>query len=89
MAVDGFHRTQKGCFLVKRITAVRTKCGGDAQNFIFDKNFLESIVRDCGITKDTTVVEIGDETINSASLSKYINKFAEQEIENDMEKNTK
>ena len=29
------------------------------QNFIFDKNFLESIVRDCGITKDTTVVEIG------------------------------
>ena len=25
------------------------------QNFIFDKNFLESIVRDCGITKDTTV----------------------------------
>ena len=29
------------------------------QNFIFDKNFLESIVRECGITKDTTVVEIG------------------------------
>jgi 16S rRNA (adenine1518-N6/adenine1519-N6)-dimethyltransferase len=29
------------------------------QNFIFDKNFLLSIVKDCGITKDTTVVEIG------------------------------
>ena len=29
------------------------------QNFIFDKNFLASIVKDCGITKDTTVVEIG------------------------------
>ena len=29
------------------------------QNFIFDKNFLMSVVRDCGITKDTVVVEIG------------------------------
>ena len=55
------------------------------QNFIFDKNFLESIVRDCGITKDTTVVEIGAGAGTLTSmLCEHAKKVYSYEIDNNL-----
>ncbi|MBQ9791747.1 MAG: hypothetical protein IJW28_04085 [Clostridia bacterium] len=55
------------------------------QNFIFDTNFLESIVRDCGITKDTTVVEIGAGAGTLTSmLCEHAKKVYSYEIDNNL-----
>ena len=55
------------------------------QNFIFDKNFLEAIVRDCGITKDTTVVEIGAGAGTLTSmLCEHAKKVYSYEIDNNL-----
>lgn len=73
---DQFPRTEYGTDVI--ILGFKTE--GSWQEVIqkaIIKNFFYAI------HEGTLVVEIGNETINSASLSKYINKFAEYEIEND------
>ena len=43
------------------------------QNFLKDKNILESIVNKSGVDKDTLVIEIG---VGAAALTSYLNKKA-------------
>ena len=60
------------------------------QNFLTDKNLLDAIVRDGGVTKEDEVLEIGAGAgALTESLSRYAKKVVSYEIDKDLENTLK